>query len=71
MKKQKNQGNKVIRQIHKTDGFILFDCGTGACPEIKHVGDEYIIRSSRNSESKIIFTKDELSTLKSAIELYV
>lgn len=60
-----------IQIIHKADGFNLYDCGIGACPEIKQVGDEYIVRSSRNPESEVAFTRDELETLKSAIEQYI
>ena len=55
---------KKIQEIHKVDGFVSFDCGIGACPEIKRFGDEYIVRSSRNVQSEIKFTKD-LEAVKS------
>lgn len=62
---------KKIREIQKTDGFVLFDCGFGACPEIKQSGDEFIIRSSRNPISEVLFTRDEFDTLKEVLERYL
>jgi hypothetical protein len=60
-----------IQKIHTADGFVLFDCGIGACPEIKQVGDEYIVRSLRNPKSEVAFTKDELTTFKNVVGQYV
>jgi len=60
-----------IQKTYKADGFTLFDCGIGACPEIKQVGDEYFVRNSRNPESEVTFTKEELEILKSAIEQFI
>ena len=60
-----------LQRINKSDGFVLFNCVIGACPEIKQVGEEYVVRSSRNPGAEVTFTRAELATLKVAIADYI
>jgi len=58
---------KKIQEIHKTDGFVTFDCGIGACPEIKISGSFVYLRNSRNPREVVKFSKKEMETLKIAL----
>jgi hypothetical protein len=42
-------------------------CGTNACVEVAKVGDEYLIRDSKNPEqAPLRFTEEELSVFAAA-----